>query len=310
MSGSLGANQIIQLHDRFVEDLKIKGHIETPEVEAAFRAVPRHLFLPDVPLERVYSDEAILTKLQNGQLVSSSSQPAMMAIMLEQLDLQPGHRVLEVGAGSGYNAGLMAHIVGDSGQVTTIDIDEDLVEGARNGLREAGRDAVTVVCQDGGFGHPDHAPYDRIILTVAAWDIVPAWREQLKPGDGCSYRWKLVEAFRNRSPSIKQATNWRAHRSRIAGSCPSGETSPGPWSTFLWARIRGSLCPLTIQIKWMERLFIAYCQARLNMRPPGYMQLRVRSSLADWLSGSVCTSPAFASYPPRVRWQTAASCQV
>ena len=68
MSGSLGANQIIQLHDRFVEDLKIKGHIETPEVEEAFRAVPRHLFLPDVPLERVYSDEAILTKLQNGQL--------------------------------------------------------------------------------------------------------------------------------------------------------------------------------------------------------------------------------------------------
>ena len=115
-------------------------------------------------------------------LVSSSSQPAMMAIMLEQLGLQPGHRVLEVGAGSGYNAGLMAHIVGDSGQVTAIDIDEDLVEGARNGLREAGRDAVTVVCQDGVFGDPDHAPYDRIILTVAAWDIAPAWREQLKPG--------------------------------------------------------------------------------------------------------------------------------
>ena len=70
----------------------------------------------------------------------------MMAIMLEQLDLQPGHRVLEIGAGSGYNAGLMAHIVGDSGQVTTIDTDEDLVECARNGLREAGWDAVTVVC--------------------------------------------------------------------------------------------------------------------------------------------------------------------
>ena len=69
MSGSLGGNQIIQLHDQFVEDLKIKGHIQTPEVEEAFRAVPRHLFLPDVPLERVYSDEAILTKLQNGQLV-------------------------------------------------------------------------------------------------------------------------------------------------------------------------------------------------------------------------------------------------
>jgi protein-L-isoaspartate(D-aspartate) O-methyltransferase len=182
MSESLGANQIIQLHDQFVEDLKIKGHLQTPEVEEAFRAVPRHLFLPDVPLERVYSDEAILTKLQNGQLVSSSSQPAMMSIMLEQLDLQSGHRVLEIGAGTGYNAGLMAHIVGDSGQVTTIDIDEDLVEGARNRLSVAGLDAVTVVCRDGGLGYPDNAPYDRIILTVAAWDIAPAWREQLKPG--------------------------------------------------------------------------------------------------------------------------------
>ena len=182
MSGSLGANQITRLHGDYVEELKSKGAIQSPRVEEAFRSVPRHVFLPEVPLERVYRDEAILTKRQDGQLVSSSSQPAMMAIMLEQLDLQPGHRVLEVGAGSGYNAGLMAHIVGDSGQVTTIDIDEDLVEGARNGLRAAGLDAVTVVCQDGGFGHPDHAPYDRIILTVAAWDIAPAWREQLKPG--------------------------------------------------------------------------------------------------------------------------------
>ena len=182
MSGSLSANQIARLHDQFVEDLKIKGHIQSPQVEEAFRAVPRHLFLPDVPLERVYSDEAILTKRLDGKVVSSFSQPAMMAIMLEQLGLQPGHRVLEIGAGSGYNAGLMAHIVGDSGQVTTIDIDEDLVEGARNNLTAAGPDAVAVVCQDGGFGYPDHAPYDRIILMVGAWDIAPAWREQLKSG--------------------------------------------------------------------------------------------------------------------------------
>ena len=182
MPRSSGANQITRLHGNYVEELKSKGAIQSPRVEEAFRAVPRHLFLPEVPLERVYRDEAILTKLQNGQLVSSSSQPTMMAIMLEQLDLQPGHRVLEIGAGSGYNAGLMAHIVGDSGQVTTIDIDEDLVESARTGLRAAGLDAVTVVCQDGGFGHLDHAPYDRIILTVAAWDIATAWREQLKPG--------------------------------------------------------------------------------------------------------------------------------
>ena len=116
MPRSSGANQITRLHGNYVEELKSKGAIQSPRVEEAFRAVPRHLFLPEVPLERVYRDEAILTKRQDGQLVSSSSQPTMMAIMLEQLDLQPGHRVLEIGAGSGYNAGLMAHIVGDSGQ--------------------------------------------------------------------------------------------------------------------------------------------------------------------------------------------------
>ena len=182
MSGPSRTNEINRLHDNYVEDLKGKGAIQAPRVEEAFRAVPRHLFLPEVPAERVYRDESILTKRQDGQLVSSSSQPAMMAIMLEQLDLQPGHHVLEIGAGTGYNAGLMAHIVGDYGRVTTIDIDEDLAEGARNRLSVAGLDVVTVVCRDGGLGYPEHAPYDRIVLTVAAWDIVPAWWDQLKPG--------------------------------------------------------------------------------------------------------------------------------
>ena len=182
MSKPLGTNRVAGLHDAYIEDLRNKGHIQSSRVEEAFRAVPRHLFLPDVPPERVYSDEAILTKRRDGEVVSSSSQPAMMAIMLEQLNLQPGHRVLEVGAGTGYNAGLIAHLVGDSGRVTTIDIDEDLVEGVRDHLAAAGLDSVTAVCGDGGLGYPDHAPYDRIILTVGAWDIVPAWWEQLRPG--------------------------------------------------------------------------------------------------------------------------------
>ncbi|MEW6497826.1 MAG: methyltransferase domain-containing protein [Cyanobacteriota bacterium] len=168
-------------HQALVEQLKRMGLIRTPVVEAAFRAVPRHLFLPDVPVEKVYQDEAIVTKRLDGQPVSSSSQPAVMAIMLEQLDLKPGHRVLEIGAGTGYNAALIAHIVGDTGQVITVDLDEDIAENARNHLATAGFDRVQVVCTDGGFGYADAAPYDRIILTVGAWDIAPAWSEQLKP---------------------------------------------------------------------------------------------------------------------------------
>lgn len=168
------------LHQALVDKLKQEGLIRTPRVEAAFRAVPRHLFLPDIPIEKVYKDDAIVTKHLNGQAVSSSSQPAIMAIMLEQLDLQVGDRVLEIGAGTGYNAALMAHIVGETGQVIAVDIDEDIVENARQNLAIAGFEQVEVICDDGGFGYSNAAPYDRIILTVAAWDIAPAWEEQLK----------------------------------------------------------------------------------------------------------------------------------
>jgi protein-L-isoaspartate(D-aspartate) O-methyltransferase len=169
------------LHQALVDQLKSNGYISSASVEAAFRAVPRHLFLPDVALEEVYRDQAIVTKSINGQFVSSSSQPAIMAIMLEQLELQPGQRVLEIGAGTGYNAALMAHIVGDAGLVVTIDIDEDIVESARAHLAEAGCGHVHVVCTDGGLGYPEAAPFDRIILTVNAADITPSWRAQLKP---------------------------------------------------------------------------------------------------------------------------------
>jgi len=168
------------LNQMLVDQLKWKGSLTLPEVEAAFRAIPRHLFLPDLPLEEVYQDEAIATKMLDGQFVSSSSQPAIMAIMLEQLQLETGQRVLEIGAGTGYNAALMAHIVGETGQVVTIDIDEDIVEGARNHLASAGFTNVRVICADGADGYAELAPYDRIILTVNASDIAPAWQDQLK----------------------------------------------------------------------------------------------------------------------------------
>ena len=170
------------LHRALIDALVRRGSITDGRVEAAFRAVPRHLFLPDVPLADVYRDQAIPTKTVDGEAVSSSSQPEIMATMLEQLGLEPGLRVLEIGAGTGYNAALMAHIVGASGAVVTVDIDQDLVDGARAHLAAAGFGSVRVVLGDGGLGHPDGAPYDRIILTVGAWDVAPAWWAQLRPG--------------------------------------------------------------------------------------------------------------------------------
>ena len=175
-------SDVLALNQVLVDKLKSKKCIRTPQIEAAFRVVPRHLFVPEVPLEEAYSDRAIAAKRdQKGQWISSSSQPAIMAIMLEQLGLEPGYKVLEIGAGTGYNAGLMAHVVGETGQVTTVDIDEDLVKTAREHLTAAGVDRVQVICADGGYGYPDAAPYDRIIVTALAWDIPPAWLAQMNP---------------------------------------------------------------------------------------------------------------------------------
>jgi protein-L-isoaspartate(D-aspartate) O-methyltransferase len=167
---------------QLVDILKQSRCLSTQAVEAAFRAVPRHLFLPGIPLDKVYADEAIPTKYQDGLATSSSSQPAVMATMLEQLEVQAGHHVLEIGAGTGYNAALLATLAGEEGQVVTIDIDDDLVTDSKEHLKMAGFHHVRVVCGDGAFGYRDAAPYDRIILTVGSWDIAPSWIDQLKPG--------------------------------------------------------------------------------------------------------------------------------
>jgi protein-L-isoaspartate(D-aspartate) O-methyltransferase len=170
------------LHQALVDKLKGEGTIHSAHVEAAFRAIPRHVFLPGVALETVYSDTHVVTKEHERDAISSSSQPTIMALMLELLDLHPGERVLEIGAGTGYNAALMAHIVGEAGHVVTMDIDDDIVEQARALLVAAGHERVHVVCGDGGFGYPSAAPYDKIILTVGTADLAPAWWEQLKLG--------------------------------------------------------------------------------------------------------------------------------
>jgi protein-L-isoaspartate(D-aspartate) O-methyltransferase len=150
----------------------------------AFEAVPRHLFLPDIPLDKVYADEAVPVKRDaQGMVISSSSQPSMMALMLNQLQLELGHNVLEIGAGTGYNAAIMQYIVGESGNVTSVEIDTVLAKQASDNLMRAGARAsqVKVVTSDGAMGYAPRASYDRIISTVCIWDVPPAWIQQLKP---------------------------------------------------------------------------------------------------------------------------------
>jgi protein-L-isoaspartate(D-aspartate) O-methyltransferase len=174
---------LADLRERLVAEVVQTSGVRDERIAAALRDVPRHLFLPHLPPEEAYLDDAIVTKRDaEGQPISSSSQPAIMAIMLDQLDLAPGHRVLEIGAGTGYNAALIRHIVGSSGTVVSVDIEADLVERARDHLASAGCPDVTVVAADGAEGYPPGAPYDRLIATVGVSDLAPAWLHQAAPG--------------------------------------------------------------------------------------------------------------------------------
>ncbi len=155
-------------------------------VAEAFLTVPRERFLPEHAardgLEAVYANRAIPTKLgRNGGPVSSSSQPSIMALMLVLLDPRPGQRVLEVGAGTGYNAALISQLIGPAGQVVSVEIDPDLAARASAALAAGGHRAEVVV-GDGREGWPVHAPYDRIIVTASSPDLPRPWLEQLVEG--------------------------------------------------------------------------------------------------------------------------------
>lgn len=170
------------LRARLVAHLRARGDVRSERVGAAFERVPRHLFLPNLRPEEVYTDRSIATKLQDGVPISSSSQPAIMAEMLEMLALREGDRVLEIGAGSGYNAALLAELVGPAGFVETIDLDDDLVAGAREHLERAGYARVHVALADGANGDSANAPFDAVIASVGVERIPPAWIAQLRTG--------------------------------------------------------------------------------------------------------------------------------
>ena len=175
-----------------------------PVWRAAFAAVPRHLFVPyyfvalargyerrwgESPdpaarerwLRGAYEDAPLATRLRDGELVSSSSQPSLMAMMLTALEVSDGDRVLEIGTGTGYNAALLAHRLGDDTLVTTVDLEPEITEAARCHLAAAGY-RPAVVTGDGTRGVPERAPYDRIVATCELSAVPRPWLAQCRPG--------------------------------------------------------------------------------------------------------------------------------
>ncbi len=178
------AADVERLARELVDELAARGVFRTGAVESAFRGLPRHVFLPGVPVAEVYGREPVVIRRDAaGRAMASASAPDLVALMLELLDLRPGLRVLEIGTATGINAALLARLVGPAGHVTSVEIDADLAAGARDALAATGyADRVTVVTGDGALGAPQGAPYDRIIVTAGAWDLPPAWWAQLASG--------------------------------------------------------------------------------------------------------------------------------
>lgn len=194
------ARHAAALLDQMVETAIALHTLHSPAVIQAFRAIPRHLFVdqyyrfgvrprlvrvdPQNPtvaqLKAIYRNEALTSHQSSGESISSISQPSLVAYMLEALQIESGMTILEIGAGTGWNAALIGYLVGPEGHVYSIDIDADVTQRARRHLRHAGCTNVTVLARDGGAGYRRAAPYDCIMTTVGCPDVPPPWYEQLR----------------------------------------------------------------------------------------------------------------------------------
>jgi protein-L-isoaspartate(D-aspartate) O-methyltransferase len=159
---------------RMVDEQLLGRDITSPRVLEAMRKVPRHLFIPEPQRNHAYQDSAVPIGL--GQTIS---QPYIVAFMTQALDLEPGHRVLEIGTGSGYQAAVLAEI---TPEVYSIEVVPELAERARETLTVLGYRGVRLRMGNGYLGWPEHAPFDRIIVTAAPPEVPPALIQQLRVG--------------------------------------------------------------------------------------------------------------------------------
>ncbi len=150
--------------ERMLRFLRETGFLKTERVEEAMRGVDREVFVPDGEKGMAYYDCAL--PIGHGQTISA---PTVVAFMLEALDVREGMKVLEVGAGSGYNCALLAALVGEEGKVVSVERVPELAELARANIGAAGVGLgnIEIIVGDGSEGYAPGAPYDRIIVTAA-----------------------------------------------------------------------------------------------------------------------------------------------
>jgi protein-L-isoaspartate(D-aspartate) O-methyltransferase len=313
------------VHHDLIDQLIARGSLWSATLIDAFRTTPRLYFLDRLWSHRdnrwrvvdlaapsaddlaiIYSDRAITTRLStpgpNEQMaaLSSSSQPSLMAQMLEDLELSRGLHVLEIGAGTGYNAALLAHVVG---RVVSIDIDPGVLEDARRHLARLPDRQVQLRCADGRLGYPPEAPYHRIQVTAATDDLEPAWLAQLRPGGiiqapldlGPGLAW-IVQGTAEHTVfrggltraaffmPLRDETDAGRDRNLPSGPLPGPErlsSQAAPWAN--WHDLRPSggtefLTSLAV-LGWLEGLTIGH--ATCPDGRPGY-------GLADLVRGEVC----------------------
>ncbi len=160
---------------RLVAALVRAREIRSEAVRQAFLAVPREEFVRPEDRRDAYNDTPL--PIGHGQTISA---PSMIAIMLEEADLRPGDRVLEIGTGSGYQAALTAELVGAE-NIVTIERIPELAAWGRLNLNRTGFPGATVVTGDGSLGYPARSPYDAVLATAGAPHLPSAWPTQLSP---------------------------------------------------------------------------------------------------------------------------------
>jgi protein-L-isoaspartate(D-aspartate) O-methyltransferase len=164
-----------QERERLVTNLCREGYIKTERVKQAFLLVPREAFIPDSLKHYAYVDTPL--DIGQGQTISA---PHMVAIMCESLDIKDDQKILEIGTGSGYHAAIVSKLVGETGQVYTIERFESLAKKATENLKQTGITNVIIEVGDGSCGLPSYQPYNRVYVTCAAPKIPQPLIDQLQ----------------------------------------------------------------------------------------------------------------------------------